>query len=92
MSEFTSTPRLVLLPAVDVAGGKAVRLTQGEAGSETSYGDPVDAAQEWITSRFPGRELNIGLDAAILIGFPANITVGIILVGYFFNAFSFLFI
>lgn len=39
-----------------------------------------DAAQEWITSRFPGRELNIGLDAAILIGFPANITVGIILV------------
>lgn len=48
MSEFTSTPRLVLLPAVDVAGGKAVRLTQGEAGSETSYGDPVDAAQEWI--------------------------------------------
>ena len=48
MSEFTSTPRLVLLPAVDVAGGKAVRLTQGEEGSETSYGDPVDAAQEWI--------------------------------------------
>ena len=48
MSEFTSTPRLVLLPAVDVAGGKAVRLTQGEAGSETNYGDPVDAAQEWI--------------------------------------------
>ncbi|RIJ37130.1 bifunctional 1-(5-phosphoribosyl)-5-((5-phosphoribosylamino)methylideneamino)imidazole-4-carboxamide isomerase/phosphoribosylanthranilate isomerase PriA, partial [Clavibacter michiganensis subsp. insidiosus] len=28
MSEFTSTPRLTLLPAVDVAGGQAVRLTQ----------------------------------------------------------------
>jgi phosphoribosylformimino-5-aminoimidazole carboxamide ribotide isomerase/phosphoribosylanthranilate isomerase len=25
-----------------------VRLTQGAAGSETSYGDPVDAAREWI--------------------------------------------
>ncbi len=33
---------LVLLPAVDVAGGQAVRLVQGAAGSETSYGDPLD--------------------------------------------------
>ena len=47
MHAFTNTPALVLLPAVDVAGGKAVRLTQGEAGSETSYGDPVDAAAQW---------------------------------------------
>ena len=41
MSEFHTTPGLVLLPAVDVADGKAVRLTQGEAGTETNYGDPV---------------------------------------------------
>jgi phosphoribosylanthranilate isomerase len=33
-----------LLPAVDVAGGQAVRLVQGAAGSETSYGSPLDAA------------------------------------------------
>lgn len=39
--------RLVLLPAVDVAGGQAVRLVQGEAGSETSYGDPLQAALDW---------------------------------------------
>jgi phosphoribosyl isomerase A len=38
---------LVLLPAVDVAEGRAVRLVQGEAGSETSYGDPLDAARQW---------------------------------------------
>jgi phosphoribosyl isomerase A len=38
---------LVLLPAVDVAGGQAVRLVQGEAGSETSYGDPLEAAFAW---------------------------------------------
>lgn len=39
--------RLELLPAVDVADGKAVRLVQGEAGSETSYGDPLAAALQW---------------------------------------------
>ena len=38
---------LVLLPAVDVAGGQAVRLVQGAAGSETSYGDPLEAALAW---------------------------------------------
>ena len=39
--------RLQLLPAVDVAAGLAVRLVQGEAGSETSYGDPLAAALAW---------------------------------------------
>jgi 1-(5-phosphoribosyl)-5-[(5-phosphoribosylamino)methylideneamino] imidazole-4-carboxamide isomerase/N-(5'phosphoribosyl)anthranilate isomerase len=38
---------LILLPAVDVAGGQAVRLVQGAAGSETGYGDPLAAALEW---------------------------------------------
>ncbi|MEX5631680.1 MULTISPECIES: bifunctional 1-(5-phosphoribosyl)-5-((5-phosphoribosylamino)methylideneamino)imidazole-4-carboxamide isomerase/phosphoribosylanthranilate isomerase PriA [Parafrankia] len=38
---------LTLLPAVDVADGQAVRLVQGEAGSETSYGDPREAALTW---------------------------------------------
>ncbi|MBJ2121297.1 bifunctional 1-(5-phosphoribosyl)-5-((5-phosphoribosylamino)methylideneamino)imidazole-4-carboxamide isomerase/phosphoribosylanthranilate isomerase PriA [Arthrobacter sp. MSA 4-2] len=47
MSPFTDSPNLELLPAVDVADGQAVRLVQGAAGSETSYGDPVDAALAW---------------------------------------------
>jgi 1-(5-phosphoribosyl)-5-[(5-phosphoribosylamino)methylideneamino] imidazole-4-carboxamide isomerase/N-(5'phosphoribosyl)anthranilate isomerase len=38
---------LELLPAVDVAGGRAVRLVQGEAGSQTVYGSPLDAALAW---------------------------------------------
>ena len=38
---------LVLLPAVDVADGAAVRLVQGAAGTETSYGDPREAARAW---------------------------------------------
>ncbi|MEV0664150.1 bifunctional 1-(5-phosphoribosyl)-5-((5-phosphoribosylamino)methylideneamino)imidazole-4-carboxamide isomerase/phosphoribosylanthranilate isomerase PriA [Actinomadura luteofluorescens] len=38
---------LTLLPAVDVADGRAVRLVQGEAGTETSYGAPLEAALAW---------------------------------------------
>jgi 1-(5-phosphoribosyl)-5-[(5-phosphoribosylamino)methylideneamino] imidazole-4-carboxamide isomerase/N-(5'phosphoribosyl)anthranilate isomerase len=38
---------LTLLPAVDVADGQAVRLVQGAAGTETSYGDPLEAALAW---------------------------------------------
>jgi 1-(5-phosphoribosyl)-5-[(5-phosphoribosylamino)methylideneamino] imidazole-4-carboxamide isomerase/N-(5'phosphoribosyl)anthranilate isomerase len=38
---------LALLPAVDVSGGQAVRLIQGAAGTETSYGDPLEAALAW---------------------------------------------
>ena len=47
-SPTTTTPaRLVLLPAVDVSDGQAVRLVRGEAGTETSYGDPLEAALGW---------------------------------------------
>ncbi|MBM3689956.1 MAG: bifunctional 1-(5-phosphoribosyl)-5-((5-phosphoribosylamino)methylideneamino)imidazole-4-carboxamide isomerase/phosphoribosylanthranilate isomerase PriA [Actinobacteria bacterium] len=40
--------RFELLPAVDIADGTAVRLVQGAAGTETSYGDPVAAARQWV--------------------------------------------
>jgi 1-(5-phosphoribosyl)-5-[(5-phosphoribosylamino)methylideneamino] imidazole-4-carboxamide isomerase/N-(5'phosphoribosyl)anthranilate isomerase len=43
----TSSLTLTLLPAVDVAAGQAVRLVQGAAGTETDYGDPLDAALAW---------------------------------------------
>ena len=39
---------LTLLPAVDVRDGKAVRLRQGESGSETDYGSPLEAARTWV--------------------------------------------
>jgi phosphoribosyl isomerase A len=54
---------LELLPAVDVADGKAVRLTQGEAGSETDYGSPEEAAQTWIDAGAEWIHL-VDLDAA----------------------------
>lgn len=47
MTASETVGALELLPAVDVSGGRAVRLVQGAAGTETSYGDPVDAALAW---------------------------------------------
>ncbi|SJN47446.1 Phosphoribosylformimino-5-aminoimidazole carboxamide ribotide isomerase / Acting phosphoribosylanthranilate isomerase [Microbacterium esteraromaticum] len=63
MNDFAQSPALILLPAVDVAGGKAVRLTQGEAGTETVYGDPVDAAGEFVDAGAQWIHL-VDLDAA----------------------------
>ncbi len=60
------TPRpkaLVLLPAVDIADGQAVRLVQGKAGSETHYGSPVDAARSWVAQGAEWIHL-VDLDAA----------------------------
>ena len=54
---------LILLPAVDVADGAAVRLVQGEAGSATSYGNPLDAALEWQSAGAEWIHL-VDLDAA----------------------------
>lgn len=54
---------LVLLPAVDVADGQAVRLVQGEAGSETRYGDPLSAALAWQAAGAEWIHL-VDLDAA----------------------------
>lgn len=39
-----------------------------------------ESAREFMKSRFKGRELYIGLDAALSIGHPANISTGLILV------------
>ena len=72
MTDFASRPELILLPAVDVADGKAVRLTQGEAGTETNYGDPVDAALEWARQGAQWIHL-VDLDAAFGRGSNAGI-------------------
>jgi 1-(5-phosphoribosyl)-5-[(5-phosphoribosylamino)methylideneamino] imidazole-4-carboxamide isomerase/N-(5'phosphoribosyl)anthranilate isomerase len=42
-----SGSRLELLPAVDIADGRAVQLVQGVAGSGGEFGDPLDAALAW---------------------------------------------
>ncbi len=72
MTELNTSPKLELLPAVDVADGKAVRLTQGEAGTETSYGSPVDAARDWIDQGAEWIHL-VDLDAAFGRGNNAEV-------------------
>jgi len=59
--------KLVLLPAVDVADGKAVRLSQGAAGTETDYGSPLEAAQLFIDAGAEWIHL-VDLDAAFSRG------------------------
>jgi phosphoribosylanthranilate isomerase len=54
---------LELLPAVDVAGGQAVQLVQGVAGSEKRFGDPVEAALRWQDAGAEWLHL-VDLDAA----------------------------
>lgn len=54
---------LELLPAVDVAGGQAVRLVQGRDGSQTAYGSPLDAAKAWVDQGAEWIHL-VDLDAA----------------------------
>ncbi len=58
---------LILLPAVDVKDGKAVRLVQGELARETSYGAPLDAALDFQNSGAEWLHL-VDLDAAFGIG------------------------
>ena len=58
---------LVLLPAVDVVEGRAVRLVQGKAGSETEYGSALDAALTWQRDGAEWIHL-VDLDAAFARG------------------------
>jgi len=75
---------LVLLPAVDVAGGQAVRLVQGAAGTETGYGDPLEAALAWQRAGAQWIHL-VDLDAAFGRGsnaaLLAEVTAGLVAQG-----------
>jgi phosphoribosyl isomerase A len=70
-------PHLTLLPAVDVADGQAVRLVQGAAGTETSYGDPLDAALAWQRAGAEWIHL-VDLDAAFGRGNNATLLAGVV--------------
>jgi 1-(5-phosphoribosyl)-5-[(5-phosphoribosylamino)methylideneamino] imidazole-4-carboxamide isomerase/N-(5'phosphoribosyl)anthranilate isomerase len=68
---------LTLLPAVDVADGQAVRLVQGAAGSETGYGDPLEAALAWQNDGADWVHL-VDLDAAFGRGSNAELLAGVV--------------
>ncbi|MGH4024291.1 MAG: bifunctional 1-(5-phosphoribosyl)-5-((5-phosphoribosylamino)methylideneamino)imidazole-4-carboxamide isomerase/phosphoribosylanthranilate isomerase PriA [Pseudonocardiaceae bacterium] len=67
----------VLLPAVDVVDGRTVRLTQGEAGTETCYGDPISSALSWQADGAEWIHL-VDLDAAFGRGSNADLMAEIV--------------
>ncbi len=69
--------KLELLPAVDVKDGKAVRLVQGELGSESNYGSPIDAALDFQNAGAEWIHL-VDLDAAFGIGSNAELLAEVI--------------
>lgn len=66
-----------LLPAVDVAGGQAVRLVQGRAGSETDYGSPLEAALDFQRDGAEWIHL-VDLDAAFGRGSNADLLADVV--------------
>ena len=58
---------LELLPAIDVKSGRAVRLYQGEYDLESSYGSPLEVAQEFESAGATWIHL-VDLDAAFGVG------------------------
>jgi phosphoribosylanthranilate isomerase len=68
---------LTLLPAVDVADGLAVRLVRGAAGTETAYGDPVEAALAWQAGGAQWVHL-VDLDAAFGRGSNAELLAHVV--------------
>ncbi len=78
-----------IYPAIDILGGKAVRLKQGRKSDATVYGDPVEMAAKWVSrgaewlhvvdldGAFDGRPANIGLLKQMIAAVPgAKIEVG----------------
>src|SRR5688500_830060 len=74
---LVTVPKLQLLPAVDVADGQAVRLVQGAAGSETTYGDPLEAALAWQRDGAEWIHL-VDLDAAFGRGSNAHLLAEVV--------------
>ncbi len=81
-------PTFEVVPAVDMQNGEVVQLVQGEKGTETTYGDPVVAAQEWIEQgantlhlvdldgAFEGERANAGAVDAILDAVDVDVQLG----------------
>ena len=63
---------MLIIPAIDLRGGRCVRLTQGDFDRETAYSDdPVAVARRWAASGAPWLHV-VDLDGARL-GEPAQL-------------------
>lgn len=85
---MTQFPAFEVIPAVDLEGGEVVQLVGGERGTETGYGDPVEAARRWVAEgartlhlvdldgAFEGEQANADAVAAILDAVDASVQLG----------------
>ncbi|MFN3531637.1 MAG: 1-(5-phosphoribosyl)-5-[(5-phosphoribosylamino)methylideneamino]imidazole-4-carboxamide isomerase [Candidatus Brocadia sp.] len=65
---------MIIIPAIDLKGGKCVRLTQGKKDAETVFsGDPVDVAKSWQDQGADYLHV-VDLDGAFE-GVPKNLTI-----------------
>ena len=80
---------MILYPAIDIRGGKAVRLLQGDYERETTYDvDPLEAAERWagqgagwlhvvdLDGARSGRSVNLAHVSRIAAGVEASVQVG----------------
>src|SRR5450759_508393 len=65
---------MIVLPAIDILDGKAVRLLQGRLDAVTVYNDdPVDQARKWVAEGAEWLHV-VDLDGAVT-GTPKNIDI-----------------
>src|SRR5262245_15901379 len=77
-----------IYPAIDILGGKAVRLKQGRKDEATVYGDPLEMAAKWVSKgaewlhvvdldgAFEGSPKNLHILREMAAAGKANIQVG----------------
>lgn len=77
-----------VIPAVDMQDGSVVQLVGGERGTETEYGDPVEAATGWVQAgaetlhlidldgAFDGERANADAIEAIVEACPVDLQLG----------------
>ena len=68
---------LELLPAIDIRGGRAVRLVQGELRNESQFGDPIEVARDFQRAGAEWIHL-VDLDAAFGIGSNYDLILNVI--------------
>ncbi len=79
---------MILIPAIDLKDGQAVRLKQGDMEQSTVFGDPVEMAQRWIDAgarrlhlvdlngAFAGKPQNLAAVKGILKAIQAHTDAG----------------
>lgn len=81
-------PTFEAVPAVDMQDGRVVQLVGGQRGTESEYGDPVEAAERWVDAgaetlhlvdldgAFEGERANADAVSAIVDSVDVDVQLG----------------